>query len=279
MPSPFPGMDPYLELAARWPGVHTRLIVALGDALLPLLPERYYPFIEERVYRAAPHELEDQGGLAIGDVVVAREREVSRGTNGHGGPEGRGATAAQGAGQVAVMTVELPYTIEVTERYLEVRDQATAEVVTVIEVLSPTNKRRGEGRRTYEEKRSAILSSRTNLVEIDLLRAGTPPEMRLRGRPVAEQTVGDYRVLVARSHQQPSADLYVLSLRQPLPVVPVPLRRGEPEPQLDLQAALNTVYDQGAFARLIDYRLEPDPPLSPENAAWADRLLRERGRR
>ncbi len=90
---------------------------------------------------------------------------------------------------------------------------------------------------------------------------------------------GDNRVVFSQGHQRHRADLYVVSLRQALPTIPIPLREGEAEPQVDRQQVLNTAYDRGAYDLAIDYRLEPVSPLAPADAAWADRLLRERGLR
>jgi hypothetical protein len=281
VPSPFPGMDPYLEDPELWPAVHTDLIVALRDALVPLLRPRYFVTIELREYEISLAELEL---LAIGDVSITQPRPPRGGTNGPSpavsavsaqpGEEGEAVPVRPG-----VLTVQVPRPVPVRERYLEIRRPRSHELITVIEVLSPTNKRTGKGRQQYEQKRLAIAETQTNLVEIDLLRAGEPMPLLHRGAPLARAMAGDYRVVVSRGHLRHRADLYVISVRQALPTIPIPLREGEAEPQVDLQQVLNTVYDRGAYDMAVDYRLEPVSPLAPADAAWADRLLRERGLR
>ncbi len=133
----------------------------------------------------------------------------------------------------------------IKERYLEVREVATKELITVIEVLSPTNKR-SEGRSLYETKRIKILTSMTNLVEIDLLRSGKP--MMVQGAPQSQ-----YRILVSRASDRPNADLFAFDLQEEIPDFPVPLRGEMPEPIVRLQTVLNETYQRGRLDLLIDY--------------------------
>ncbi|MBI3970947.1 MAG: DUF4058 family protein [Chloroflexi bacterium] len=288
MPSPFPGMDPYLEHPAIWPDVHTTLIVAIRDALVPLVRPRYYVAVEVRVFRSDASDLEV---AAVADDAVVRHAGLPISNGGGGtlsGPRNSDLFRSDGSDMSAgapqdpssrVLTVQLPQTVAVRERYLEVREPETHEVIAVIEILSPTNKRPGEGRRAYEEKRQRIASTRTNLVEVDLLRGGEPLPVLRRGRPLPREELGDYRILVSRGYQWNRADLYTFSIRAPIPEVPIPLREGEPEPNVDTQALMRSVYDRGGFDARIDYRRDPIPPLKPEDAAWADALLREHGLR
>jgi len=260
MPSPFPGMDPYLEHPALWPDVHASLITALRDTLAPRLRPRYYVAVEERTYVL---EVPDDVLLtARPDVsVIERKRPV---------PPGRVAEATTSA---APITVELPLPEEVRETYLEVREPASGRVITVIELLSPTNKQPGTGRRLYEEKRLLMTISATHLVEIDLLRAGEPMTMRGDGRKA------HYRILVSRANRRPLADLYAFNVRDPIPVFSLPLQPGDEEPLIDLGALLQQLYDRAGYDLRIDYRQEPVPPLEKEDAAWADALLRRAGLR
>jgi Protein of unknown function (DUF4058) len=163
--------------------------------------------------------------------------------------------------------ITMPMAEEVNERYLEIREVATGTVVTVIELLSPKNKRPGEGRLAYERKRNQVLASATHLIEIDLLRGGKP--FPIRGE------LGDYRILVCRGDQRPVADLYAFNLRQPIPAVLIPLLPSEAEPMLDLQKLLNYVYERGRYHLAIDYTKPAQPPLSSEDAGWAEVLLKE----
>lgn len=230
MPSPFPGMDPYLENPELWPDVHNRLIAALGDELSPRLRPNYYVALEERTYAEEPGEL-----ILVGQALKP------------------------------------PVGAEVRETFLEVRKAGEGEVVTVLELLSPANKRSGTGRRMYLDKRELILSTRTSLLELDLLRAGEPmPTVRPRVR-------SDYSVLVSRGHRRPKADLIPFGVRDPIPPFPLPLRRGEDEPAVDLGNILHALYDRASYDLRIDYELEPTPPLSPADSEWARALIRERG--
>ena len=254
MPSPFPGMDPYLENPELWPDVHNRLIAALGDELSALLRPNYYVALEERTYLEEPGEL-----VLVGrpDLTV-----VDR-----GGPD----QSPERSRTPTVVEVELPVGAEVRETFLEVRTAKEGEVVTVLELLSPTNKRSGTGRRIYLDKRELILSTRTSLVELDLLRAGEPmPTVRPRVR-------SDYSVLVSRGHRRPKADLIPFGVRDPIPQFPLPLRRGEDEPAVDLGTILHALYERASYDLRIDYGREAVPPLTPTDSEWAKALIRERG--
>ena len=140
----------------------------------------------------------------------------------------------------------------------------------MIEVLSPSNKRNGEGRRAYLEKRTAAFASLTNLVEIDLLRAGESMPV-VRGRPTS-----DYSILISRSWARPGADLLPFSVRDEIPRCPCPCdgRRRSPP---DLGAILHGLYDRAGYDLRIDYPRPPDPPLPEDDAAWAqDRVKASR---
>ncbi len=153
----------------------------------------------------------------------------------------------------------------IKDRYLEVREVATKELITVIEVLSPTNKR-SEGRSLYETKRIKILTSMTNLVEIDLLRSGRP--MMVQGAPESQ-----YRILVSRSSDRPNADLFVFDLQEAIPDFPVPLRGETPEPIVSLQTVLNETYQRGRLDLLIDYTIDPIPGLKAHDRQWMQEIL------
>lgn len=157
--------------------------------------------------------------------------------------------------------VQLPIPWEVKERYLEVREVATKELITVIEVLSPVNKRSGKGRSIYETKRTKILTSMMNLIEINLLRSGQP--MAMMGA-----TESQYRILVSRSIDRPSADLFRFNLQDPIPDFPVPLRPESPDAIVHLQAILNETYQRGRLDLSIDYSQDLVPALSEDDRVW-----------
>jgi len=149
--------------------------------------------------------------------------------------------------------------------YLNILDRESREVVTVVELLSPTNKRPGEHRAQYLAKRSAVRQSEAHLVEIDLLRGGQP--MPAEGRPGCT-----YSVLVSRAARRPQADFWPFGLRDPLPTVPVPLRPGDGNARLDLRAILDRVHDESGYEDFI-YKHKPDPPLTGDDDAWARSFL------
>lgn len=247
MVSPFPGMNPYLENPELWPSVHSRLIVAIADALVEHLSEAYRVEIEKRTYFSS-----DDESLLVGlpDVAIATSRSAEL-------PQTTTATLSP----VQPQKVTLPVSEEVSERYLEIREVTTGRVVTVIELLSPKNKRPGEGRIAYARNLNQILSSSTHLVEIDLLRSGQPFPM---GSADYSPKLGDYRILISRSEHRPMADLYAFTLAQPIPPIPIPLLPGDTEPILDLQPILNYVYTKGRYQLAIDYEQPPIPPITPE---------------
>ncbi|GAA6617453.1 hypothetical protein NUACC26_032630 [Scytonema sp. NUACC26] len=155
---------------------------------------------------------------------------------------------------ITPITVGVPMLEEVREGFLSIRKVGTGEVITAIELLSPKNKRSREGRLAYESKRQKIFSSLTHLVEIDLLRGGKPMSILNDGIQAS------YRILVSRSDRRPLADLYPFGLQQSIPVFPLPLREGDTEPLVDLQALLHGVYDRAGLDMAIDYTSEPVPP-------------------
>src|SRR5947209_59877 len=192
MPSPFPGMDPFIE-DQKWEDFHTTLIVEIRSALAPRVAPHYVVEVEERVY--LEHTPERRGRLIVPDVAVLETSEPPRPT--------AGGTATAVAVQIAPAIRTLPMPERVREPFLTLRDRATREVVTVIEVLSPTNKRpHSDGQREYLRKRESVLLSAAHLVELDLLRGGE----RL---PTLEPLpLGDYYVVVSRERKRPQAEVY-----------------------------------------------------------------------
>ncbi len=253
MPSPFPGMNPYLEDPGLWPEVHSRLIVAISDSLSPFLHPKYYAAIERRTYLDTP---EDNISIGIPDVSIAIQKRHKRDLQ---------ATAQNTATLSQPEIVTLPLPEEVTERYLEIRDTESATVITTIEILSPKNKRTGEGRTAYLRKRQQVLATQTHLIEIDLLRSQTP-------MPVGAQSQTDYRILVSRNNMRPQAELYGFDLQEAIPTFAVPLKSGDIEPILNLKNILNSIYDRAGYGLRIDYQHPTKPALSKEDQLWAATL-------
>jgi hypothetical protein len=262
MKSPFPGMDPYLE--KYWHEVHQRLIIYTGDSLQARLPSELRARIEERVF------LEGESGtcrVIYPDVHVVE----------HPQPWSAAAEAEASVGIEEPLMVEV--TIEpMTEGYIEIIDATSGHrVITVIEFLSPTNKVPGEGQEQYLKKQREVIEAGANLVEIDLTRAGrrvlAVPSDRV---PASHRTT--YQVSVWRSHRFPRFELYRVPLMRRLPVIRIPLRSTDADLPLDLQALLDQCFANGRYDDL-NYRVEPNPPLEAEDAAWAEDWLRAKGLR
>jgi hypothetical protein len=253
----FPGMDPYLELPELWPGFHNSLIVYIRDALQPLLRPRYIAGIEERVFIEVPPERE-----FIPDVLVKRRRE-------------------ERSGAVAVLDADAPVEVqlpgpEIHESYLNILDrQAGLRVVTVLEVLSPTNKYAGPGRDLYLAKQREVLRSQAHLVEIDLLRRG-PHVLALPELEAVRLAPYDSLVCVNRAEEwRGHYQLYPRRLRERLPRIRVPLAGDDPDVVLDVQAVVAQAYDAGSYRDLLAYDQPCRPPLSDADQAWANELVRE----
>ncbi|RMG05691.1 MAG: DUF4058 family protein [Cyanobacteria bacterium J055] len=263
MPSLFPGMNPYLEQPAFWASFHTRLLVAIADELAPRLRPNYYIEVETQTYQIQD-DCEDELLVGIPDAAVLSARSS---------PD-MGEDAALETGGILTQkrpqSIALPMPVTVKSRYLEVREMGSDAVITVLEVLSPTNKQKGAGRTIYERKRSRILGSASHLVEIDLLRGHSPMAMLGTVEPT------DYRIIVSRSQQRPQADLYGFSLREPIPGFPLPLKPEDEEPIVDLQAIVTGVGDRARYDDRIDYRQPvPPPQLSPSDRLWVEELLQK----
>ncbi len=267
MPSPFPGMDPYLEHPALWPGVHQRLITYIADTLNAALPPRYMADIGERLYVVQP-------GRGIYPDVVVLEPPVPP------------PPTEPGAVGIAAVASDPPWMLtvkpeEIREVYIEILSVPDeSRVVTAIEVLSPSNKAASsEGRQLYLTKQREILSSQTHLIEIDFLRSGehtvAVPRDMLRGR-------GQWDYLVCLHHggrKEERYEVWGIPLQQRLPRIHVPLLEGDLDVVLDLQAVFNRCYDEGAYARRLDYRREPPTAMTENDARWANALLCEQGLR
>jgi Protein of unknown function (DUF4058) len=252
MASPFPGMNPYLESPVFWSEFHNRLMVAIADDLSPQLRPRYRVAIEQRVYLSS---LDEQKLVGIPDVTVTRLSS----------PEPAIATLTLPSSQP--ISVLLPLPEEVRESYLEVREVTSGQVVTVIEILSPKNKRPGEGRVAYDRKRQQVLSSTTHFIEIDLLRKGTHFALGL------DLAVGQYYVLIARGDRRPQADLYSFGLAEPLPSFPLPLDGHSAEPIVELQRIFSDLFDRAGFDLVINYQNTLSPPLTAAEAEWSKQLV------
>jgi hypothetical protein len=266
MPSPFPGMDPFLEEPSLWPDVHHRLISEIQATLNTRLRPKYYARVEVRVYIS---DEDDPGRVSL--VPDVRIGAAPSGDHLAKAPSSQAGVAVLGAVEpVEVMAV---WEEEIQEPQIQIVERELHQVVTVIEVLSPSNKTAGSrGRASYVEKRHEILRSPTAWVEIDLLRAGIPILPREVALPC------DYMIHVSWPQRRPKSKVWPIRLKQRLPEVPIPLREGDPDAVLNLQEVLDQAYEHGAYDLSLNYKDSPaTPPLKPEDAAWVDQLLREKG--
>jgi hypothetical protein len=260
-------MDPNLESNRLWRGVHHLLISGLNAQLNSLLPPPYVARIEERVY------IQEELRNIYPDVAVARRPSTDTYSS--------LATLERprSSGQTTSVRIPLP-SQRVREAFLEIFLVGDTErLITVVEVLSPTNKIPGTGWDEYRRKQRELQERGINLLEIDLLRYGA--ETVLAPMNVLREQGGtwDYLVSLYRAMNPGECEVWAISLRNTLPVVTVPLTGGTPEVAVDLQSILNRVYDEGAFGRSIDYTIEPEIPLAEIDRAWADTLLHAAGMR
>ncbi|NJO82357.1 MAG: DUF4058 family protein [Blastochloris sp.] len=260
MQPPFPGMDPYLEAPSLWPDVHAALAAALRRQLQRQISPRYAAVLVP--YTAFETIDVTTVRAMIPDIgIVERDHPPPTATS----------VAIAPAPMTGLLTVDVP------TRYsrIEIRTLGDETLVTAIEVLSPVNKRPGaDGADAYERKRREILRSEVHLLEIDLLRAGRRPSL------ATPLPANPYFVFLSRVAQRPRVDIWPLTIRDAIPVLPVPLRAPDPDVPLDLGGALQEIYADARYDLRIDYRQPPPAPeLPPDDAVWLDAHLRERGLR
>lgn len=261
MPSPFPGMDPFLEDPPRWAGVHSGVIAQICAFLNERLPPGYAADIGERVWVVRPER------AIYPDVALVEAPSGGR------------------AGERAALVADPPWIIsvegaEMREPFVEIRPiDDSGKLVTAIEVLSPSNKAEdSEGRELYLRKQREVLASPTHLLEIDLLRHGShtvaAPRTRLAGKER-----WDYVVCLHRGDVGARFAVWAFSLRERLPRVLVPLLERDPDLVLDLQEIFDRAYDAGPYRRRVDYTREPPLPVTYDDAAWMQALLADAGLR
>jgi hypothetical protein len=248
-------MDPYLE-GSLWTTVHSQLAAEIARQLAPQIAPRYVARTERRFVVAAPDDLEEAEISVYTDVDVTAAKASVRAKG-----------SAAGALREAPLVMATIMGEKAPHYWVEIRDAKRRTLVTAIELLSPFNKH-GQGRLEYLQKRDALLASPAHLIEIDLLRKGRRLPMR-RKLPDAE-----YFVFLSRAGQRPITGIWPVRLQDPLPAVPVPLLKGDPDAVLDLQKALQNIYDTLRYDLEIDYRRPPDVPFTKSQAARASGYLR-----
>jgi hypothetical protein len=259
-------MDPYLEDPDIFPNLHHDLITLLQFALQTTLPPPYFAAVGTRVW------VEISGQRIEPDVDVFRPQQT--------GGKDEGAIAVLPTPAAREVVIEVPEE-EFYQAFIDIISgrQEGEKLVTSIEVLSPSNKASsGEGREQYQRKQRAMAETETNLVEIDLLRAGQHTTTVPRQRARAEAGPFDYHVCVRRGTRRGKFSVFPIRMDQTLPTVSIPLLPEEPPVLLDLQAAFDRAYDGGPYRRRIHYGHDRIvPPLTPEQSTWANELLRQKG--
>lgn len=221
MPTPFPGMDPYLEDETIWPGFHHQLVMCLYQILLPGLVDRYRARIGQRQYVVEQ---------ALFTSIIREERH---------------------------------------EDYIEIRQRSDGRLITLLDVVSPTNKTNSQGRQAYLDTRRQGRNATASLVELDLVLQGQPTlEYSRDGLPD-----WDYAVTVTRSTQPERYEIYTATLQKRLPRFRLPLAPDDRDTVLDLHTAFTRCYDQGGFAAKIDYSRDPNTTLDDEDRKWLNEIL------
>ncbi|MEZ4728250.1 MAG: DUF4058 family protein [Caldilineaceae bacterium] len=258
MPSPFPGMDPYLEDRSLWPDVHQRLIAYISEALQPQVRPKYIARIGERIEVATL-----QKGYIPDVLIVQPPREP-----------------ATTIGQTGILVADEPLTFDFLDEerrvpYIEIVYRETGDVVTLIEVLSPANKS-GEGREQYLQKQVNLLTTHANLVEIDLLGEGRATTL---ARTVAITEPSDWRyvVSVSRARSRGRLEVYAFGIKERLPRCRIPLRAADPDVVLDLPAVFVRCYDVGGYDLMIDYTADPPVTLDKDEMRWLRAHLQTQG--
>jgi hypothetical protein len=254
-------MDPWLE--RNWSSVHHRLINHFADQIQSQLPEGLFAEIEITVYIT---EDDDDLGNVIPDVSVLESDPLSGGQiNSRAGTDAAVATPFR---------IKLPPE-PIEQGHVSIRSlQDHQPLITVIEVLSPTNKMDHRGREKYLLKREEYYRARANVVEVDLLRGGAEL-VDVPFEEVPRRLITPYKAVVrpARPRDRIEAEYSAMPIREPLPRILIPLRRNDPEVVLDFQSAIDDAYARGRYGDRIDYRKPPAPALEPEDAAWAAALV------
>ncbi len=263
--NPFPGMNPWLE--EHWGDIHTSLTTYARDQLQPRLPSGLRARIEEYV-AVESEEGPDLPRSRFSPDVRVIERPESLGESG-------GVAVAVAAEPLVVRRQTEPETL----RYIQIVDANSGHrIVTSIEFLSLANKTSEEGRKQYRSKQRQMIEGKVNLVEIDLLRAGSwvlPVQRSILPKAYCEP----YRISVVRADQVGEAEVYRVSLRAPLPTIRIPLRSGDDDVPLELQTLIDAAYRNGSYGDDLDYTQDPHPALIGPDAAWADQWLRQQGLR
>jgi hypothetical protein len=256
MPSPFPGMDPFIE-SQKWEDFHSSYMSGIRDAIVVSVRPKYVVEVERRIYLESRDPTIPIQAFVADVAVIESSRQDHFPKTGQNGDVG---VITETIVEPKICTI--PYPEEHRESFLTIRRGSQSEVVTVIELLSPTNKRNGTiGRQQYCDKSSDLLRTNTHFVELDLLRCG---ERTIVSNP----PMGDYFAIVSRAQRRPSVEVYGWPLAHRLPIIPIPLAGSDPDVRLDLQAVFDLVYNRAGYDYALDYQQHIHPSLSETEASW-----------
>jgi hypothetical protein len=261
-------MDPYIEVSRLWEDFHHKLIGDIERALSGLVPERYVVRTGERSYVAlAEADDEPDERHFLPDVAVASSRKSTRGPRN----SKRSTKAAEEQAAPGAVLMRALVKADYREAFLEIRQvDPDHQLVTGIEVLSPSNKRPNtKGWRLYYRKRLAYLGGYANLVEIDLLRGG-------RRMPMFSPWPDSPYYLLTKYKKRRHCVVWPASFTEPLPPLTIPLLPPDPDISLDLQPLVDAIYARSRYHRDIDYRRPLSPPLSAAEQGWLEERLRDR---
>jgi hypothetical protein len=245
-------MDPFIE-GQRWQDFHARFINDLADLLTPAVRPRYVVDVEQYVYLSRENEDPDRH-LEPDSSIIEGPAEATT----------KFRTSAAPATALAPAVYTIPFPRRQRQRFLTIRDREFRNIITVIELLSPTNKALGEGCTEYLVKRTNVFQTAANLVKIDLLR---------RGQRLPALEPADYYAFICRTERLPKVDVYAWTLGDGLPAIPVPLVCGEADVPLDLQEAFTKTYDRSGYDYALDYRRPVEPPLDASVSEWVRTIL------
>lgn len=256
MPSPFPGMDPYIESKREWSDFHASLAEVIRTTLNMVLEENYYAVTTTyATYDIIQIARQDRRSISP-DVSIWQKSPLRS-------PGGSVAVV-----DPPVLQSSVPLEVEVRISNVEVRETGTDRLITAIEILSPVNKRPGLQREKYLRKRRELFRSDVHVIEIDLLRDGERSPLEIPPPDAA------YLISLGRAGNRPTVDVWAIGLRDRLPCIPIPLADPDPDIALDLGAIVREVYERGAFARRLDYTQPPPPPeLTAEEQHWLEERL------
>ena len=265
MPSPFPGMDPYLEKSGDWKDVHDALIYNIRQQLVPQVQPAYRATGASLLFLERSGEEPPARRIIYPDNAVVLEQPANR-------------FRPQAGNGTATAVAEPPVRFRLAEyvephwhQQVHIFDAEGRKLICAIELLSRSNKKPGRNRNVYEAKRQEVMQSGAHFIEIDLLRGGRRLLPR-NGLPPM-----DYYAMVIRDGRYDEAGLWPILLRDRLPKIPVPLSAPDADAVLDLQAVLDATYDAARYGDYIYRDGPPDPPLEGEDAAWAAGLVESAG--